>query len=1418
VEEYRFSHLLLRMLALLVISVLILSPAFTLPVYAQSGTIRFENISTEQGLSQSTVNSIIQDQLGYLWFATEGGLNIYDGYQFTVYHHDPNNPGSLSDNLVFSVYEDRDGAVWIGTSTGLDRYDRSSGNFIHYQKSLIGSDSLSDIPVSVIVQDQSGEIWVGTDGGGLKMLDLTTNRVTEYKHHPDDPQSLSSDSIDAIYISPDGKMWIGTEGGLDRFNRQTGAFVHELNTSLGVSNIENVPVNAIYEDHQGMMWIGTRSGLIQWDQTTNRIISFQHDPNDPDSISDDSIRTIYEDSQCMLWIGTLRGLNQLDETLHHFIHYVHNPNDPESLSSDYIRSIFKDRSGVLWVGTSGGGLNKYARSTQKFAIYKYQPGLQNSLSDNNVWSVYEDQNDNLWIGTFFSGLNKLDLNTGKVTIYQNDPSQPTSLSDNEIRAILQDRNGILWVGTEHGGLNRFDPDTETFLHYRHSPDDPTSLSSDRVFSIYEDHLGRLWIGTEQGGLNRFDQALGTFIHYQHDDNDPLSLSENDVRTINEDHTGTLWIGTFGGISLWDNRENHFKIYQHDPDNPSSLSNDYVACFFEDKSGAIWIGTFGGGLNRFDRNTQSFTHYTTQNGLPDDTIFGILADADGFLWLSTNKGLSKFDPEAGTFRNYDISDGLQGNQFNAGAYFQAQNGEMFFGGTKGLNVFFPSQVIDNPIPPLVVITAVLKYNQTIQTNLATNTNVQLSYRDNFISFEYAALDFNSPGKNQYAYQLVGVDKNWVYAGTRRYASYANLPGGSFTFQVKASNNDGVWSEQATTLHIHVTPPFWQTWWFFGIIGLIVVGGSISGYRFRVRGFEIRNRELARRVEQRTYELTTLNSISAMVNSSLDLTEILNSALKKMIEVMHMDAGLAFSVEDASAGIMDEPYIKLLAHQGVSEEHARLNQIVPLRSTLVSKAVEAGRPLIFYGSTHPNPQVQEYHTQYGIRMSISIPLLVKGNLVGTLTMAAREPREITANELSLLKAIGQQVAMAVVNARLYEQTEKRTHELATLNTIYKVVNRSLDLTEILNAALDKTIEVMRMDGGLAYCLEEADSRTSDGPLLRLIAHRGVSDEYIKIVKVLPLHATLIKETVKTGKPDVRLVNNHPNPRIRKAIEQAGVRLAINVPLLVQGKLIGALTLATWEMREITQEELSLLMAISQQIGMAVVNAQLYEKAEQTAIMTERSRLARELHDSVTQLLYSVTLYAEAAAELLSSGETETATGHLRDLRDTAQEALREMRLLIFELHRPTLEQGGLAGALQARLEAVEKRGEMQVQLQVEGNEQITRPVQVELYNIAYEALNNTLKHAHTDSVRVRLRFGEDATEMEICDYGKGFDPTAEGQGGGFGIPGMQERARKIGGTLQIESAPGKGTCVSVIVPVNPNMPTDQAVAGLQPKGMA
>jgi ligand-binding sensor domain-containing protein/signal transduction histidine kinase len=1238
-------HFIQRALIALVLTSVLFATKLTYPVYAQMDTLRFETISTEQGLSQSTVHAILQDKQGFMWFGTEGGLNKYDGYQFTVFKHDPDDSRSLIDNVIESVYEDRDGILWIGTNVGLDRFDPKTDIFLHYPQDLDGSPDLSGRLISVIFQDQSGILWVGTDDGGLAALDLATGTFTPYQHSAADPQSLSDDAINAIYEDQYGELWIGRNAGLDRFDKTTGKFIPSFRqNTLGSPVIKDNAVLAIYEDSHEALWFGTKNGLFQWNRAGDQLIEYRHDPIDPSTLSDDSVTCILEDSRGVLWIGTRQGLDQFDKTQHRFTHYNHTPNDPYSLASDSIRSIYEDRSGVLWIGTSGG-LDKYAPATQKFSLYQNHPGLPNSLSDNNIWSIYEDQAGILWIGTFSAGLNRLDRQTGTATVFQNNPANPTSISNNEIRAIAEDQLGNLWIGMERGGLDRFDPETGTFIHYKHDEADPGSLSQDDVFSIYEDRAGRLWIGTQRGGLNLFNLDTKTFSHYLHDGNDPASLSDNDVRAIYEDSTGVLWIGTFGGIDLLDDQTNHFTVYRHDPNTPQSLSNDMVNSIIEDQNGTIWIGTFGGGLNRFDRNTRSFTHYTSKDGLPDDTIYQILADANGNLWLGTNKGLSKFNPNTLTFRNYDISDGLQGDQFNPGAFFESKNGEMFFGGTQGLNAFYPEQVIDNSVQPPVVITAFQKFNQTIQTDLVSNEMINLSYKDSFISFEFAALDFSAPEKNLYAYQLEGVDKDWVYAGTRRYASYTNLHGGDYIFRVKASNNDGVWNSEGTALLIHITPPFWQTWWFIGIVGLMVVVGGFGGYKYRVKNIEDRNRELEQQVQERTRESEQRSRVA----------ESLYNIVNKINSNASVDEVLEFIVTQADV-LSDTNFVALwllLSKQGPFQLHSIRGEFP---EAMLKLKIEIGE--------------------------------------GMLGLAVKERRSI------------------------YFQ----------------------DMSKVQYAA----------------------------------GQFGIDDKH-------PVY-----------------INDPNRDNLTQVI--AAFKAIMVVPLLTPNSIYGALEFFYPTPRQFTDEEINLASAFAEQAALAIENAMLRTQSTQSAVLSERTRLARELHDSVSQLLYSVTLYAEAAAEQLDTGETVIAAGHLRELRDTAQEALREMRLLIFELHRPELGKSGLVGALQARLDAVERRGGMHSELLVEGNEKLPRAVQEELYNIAHEALNNTLKHAHANNVSIRLRFDETETEMEVCDDGVGFDAAVNQMSGGFGISGMRERAQKIGGVLLVVSSPGEGTKVSVRVPMD------------------
>ena len=829
-----------------------------------NSNVKFERVSIEQGLSQNSVHCILQDSRGFMWFGTWDGLNKYNGYSFTVYKHDPDDPNSLSHNVVRALYEDQDGTLWIGTNGGgLDRFDRETETFVHYQYDPNDPHSLSNDSVVSIQQDQSGALWVGTNKG-LNKFDPETESFVRYQHDPNDPTSLSGNRFVSVYQDQAGTLWVGTsDGGLNKFDQETGGFIHYQYDPRYPYSLSNNDILSIYEDRDGVLWVGTGGGgLNRFERERDRFIRYQHRPNDPQSLAENVVWAIYEDRSGVLWIGTdSRGLSEFDRENDLFIHHQNNPLDPNSLSSNDVRAIYQDRSGVLWVGTGGGGLNKTFVGKRNFAHYQNDPNDLNSLNGNDVFPIYQDREGIIWIGTHGKGLDRFDRENDQFTHYQHDSDDPYSLSHDFVFSIYEDREGVLWIGTRGGGLDSFDRETGHFTNYRHNPKNHRSLSSNVVTSIYEDQSGTLWVGTGGRGLNKFNRETGHFVRYQHDPDNLNSLSHNAVRSIYEDQEGVLWIGTDDGLNRFGRNTGQFTRYQNDPADPNSLSNDWVLSIHQSRSGVLWIATYGGGLNKFDQETETFTHYREKDGLPNDSIYGILEDSRGCLWLSTNYGLSRFDPRTETFKNYDARDGLQSNEFNENSYFKNDDGEMFFGGVNGFNTFHPNYVRGNPYIPPVVLTSLTQSGEEVDLGQAIEEvrEVTFVWPNNFFEFEIAALSYIQSEKNQYAYILEGFDEEWIYIGTRRFGKYTNLPGGTYTLRVKGSNNDGVWNKQGASVTITIVPPFWATWWFRGIIALTLVGGAIGGYRMRVRSIEIQNRELESQVEERTAELLRTNEL-------------------------------------------------------------------------------------------------------------------------------------------------------------------------------------------------------------------------------------------------------------------------------------------------------------------------------------------------------------------------------------------------------------------------------------------------------------------------------------------------------------------------------------------------------------------------------
>ena len=838
---------------------------------ADENAVKFQRISIEKGLSQSTVNCILQDQKGFLWFGTEDGLNKHDGYGFKIYRPLPQNPNSLSNNSIWALYEDRERNIWIGTYNGLNKFDTKTERFTRYLHDPKDPASLNHPHVRAVLEDRGGALWIGTDNGGVGRLDRSTGTFVRFQNDPRDPQSLSDNRVQALFEDKSGGMWVGTQNGLNRLDPKSGKCVRFHSQPRNPRSLSSNVVNVLFEDKEGVFWVGTADGLNRFDKPGNAFARFQSSADDQDSLSHNDVRAVYEDRAGRLWVGTDLGLNVFNRATAGFLRYRNDPDDAQSLSSDSVRAVFEDRAGSLWIGTFSGGISKVDSGTRKFVHYRKNPGAANSLSSDQVVSLCEDKNGILWIGTFGGGLNKFDRRTNRFSVYLHNPADRGSIASDRIRKIREDRSGALWIGTYGGGLDLLDPLKGTFSHYRNDPKDDSSLSDDRIRAICEDRSGILWIGTDGGGLNAFDRKSRKFTRFRNDPSDPGSLSHNRIFSILEDRLGRLWIATFGGgLEKFDPRDRRFVHYRNDPNRTDSISYNYVMCLHEDASGILWIGTDGGGLNKFDPEKETFRAYTEADGLPNNTIYGILEDRQGNLWMSHNKGLSRFDPKQELFKNYDKNDGLQGDEFNGNTCFKSpRTGEMFFGGVNGFNAFDPETIKDNPYLPPIVITDFQIFNQSVPVgpgrggrvildrSIEETEAIDLSYRDNVISFEYTALNFVSPEKSLYAYRMERFEKNWNYVGQRRYVSYTSLPPGKYVFRVKGSNSDGVWNENGAAIRIFIHPPFWKTWWFYLLAATAVGLGAFGVHNTRIRSLREKKKELENLVAQRTQELREMS---------------------------------------------------------------------------------------------------------------------------------------------------------------------------------------------------------------------------------------------------------------------------------------------------------------------------------------------------------------------------------------------------------------------------------------------------------------------------------------------------------------------------------------------------------------------------------
>jgi len=989
--------------------------------WTQKNNVKFDHVSIKEGLSQTTINCILQDSKGFMWFGTQDGLNKYDGYSFTVYRNDPEVPNGVNHNFVSTIIEDQTGIIWIGTSgNGLNRLDPGTGIYKHYVHEPQNLNSLSHNLVSKIYEESSGVLWIGTRGGGVNRFDPKTESFIHYCHNPKNPRSLSNNFVLSIHEDRNKTIWIGTRKGLNKFDTASGNFTRYFHDSQKPESLSHNEVSTICEDRSGSLWVGTEGGgFSKFDPQAGTFKHYRHDPHNSNSLSHHSINVIYEDSSGMLWIGTEGGgLNRFNPKTGRFTHYRHEAHNPRSLNDDFVRSMYEDRSGILWIGTLSGGINTLDPRTAVFTYYTHHPQNSNSLSSSNISGICEDRTGILWIGTS-KGLNKYDPFTEKFSVYEHEPNNPNSLSHNDVYSICEDRSGILWVGTRKG-LNKYNRKKGTFNHYVNDPQkpNPNSISCNFITEIIANHSGGLWIGTNRGGLDKFDPKTETFTSYMHNPGNPFSLSHNSIYSLYEDRSGTLWVGGPLGLNKFDPRGNTFQHYFHNPKDPESLSHNKVMCIYEDRSGTLWMGTLGGGLNNFDPTRKTFKHYKKKEGLLNEVVYGILEDNNGNLWLSTNLGLFVFNPRTEIFTQYDEKDGLQSNEFNSRAYHKSSSGRFYFGGINGLNAFYADEVIRNSYAPLVVITGFQKFNKEVKLErpITEITELKLSYKDYVFSFEFSALDFAAPEKNQYAYKMEGFDKGWLFTDSKkRFATYTNLNPGEYTFRVRGSNNHGVWNEAGAALKIRIIPPFWQTLWFKISLAIFILLVISLFYRMRIRTINTQKKKLEALVDERTNdlknkkeELEKINHIVKVISSEVDLNDLLISILRETFVFK--------GVKKAYALVYDNVLNAYRYKACIGEDPGKKGHTELLQEEVEAKYLESAKEIIDdVFLTHP----QQTHTQTKQKKGVDliIRIQVKKRVVGYLIFFNLKGRDILESRgTHLLKNLKDHIVSAFIRSKL------------------------------------------------------------------------------------------------------------------------------------------------------------------------------------------------------------------------------------------------------------------------------------------------------------------------------------------------------------------------------------------------------------------
>lgn len=841
---------------------------------------KFKRYSVNEGLHHTHVLSIYQDSKGFIWFGTFGGLHLFNGYNFQIYTEDWTDSTSISNNTINTILEDRNGFLWFGTEYGLNRYNRKTGDFENFVANG-SSASLSHFTLKASYEHENGDLWFGTYGGGLNKYIPEKNGFEFYNSEKLGIADNEFDKINVIHHYKGDLLWIGTEGGgLFIFDSKLNKVVKQFKRMSGKRQYNSI-IASIYKDDEDRTWVGTwNEGLFFFDETLQSFKKIICHPEKDKNIDKENVLDIKGDNEGNLWIAHYgAGITKYNPQSNSFENYFYDKENKNSIGSNFVWRVLFDKTGNLWVGTFGGGLSKCNTRQKRIPLHKIPYEIISESENKGVSSIFEDSSGQLWIGTQGSKLINYNL--------ESDEYKQFEFSDHKdadpIHNIFEDKDKQLWVGTEFG-LFRIDSSRKSVIKFKHNPQDPSSISDSPIYKIMQDSDGNIWIGTSNSGvfmLRSHDVDRGadvSFLRYQRDDSKPHTLQNNTVYDLCEDEDKNIWIATSQYLEKLDRKTDRIKqVLYH------SMSS--VVC---DDEGFLWGGTFGEGIYKINTDGEMLKKYQSVEELSlqgsrhvsKSTVLSMIMTKDKEIWLTTNKGVSLYDIESETFTNYSLIDELQQNSLIISSLFRLKSGKVLIGGIDGFNILERKEMSEMPEIPSVIFSDFRLYNQSIVYDISKSKNARikipayqvkellLSYKDDLILIEFAALEYNEPDRIKYAYKLEGFDENWINTSANmRYANYSNLKPGTYIFKVKASSYHGEWDDKETSLKIVISPPFWETLWFRFLAFAIGVLLIVLVVRLRTRSLQLQKKALEKQVNEKTSEIQEQYKILEDKNAEL-----------------------------------------------------------------------------------------------------------------------------------------------------------------------------------------------------------------------------------------------------------------------------------------------------------------------------------------------------------------------------------------------------------------------------------------------------------------------------------------------------------------------------------------------------------------------